>query len=67
MNHLEIRDMWLQKEAQEGRVVVSKVPGEENPADLITKVLGSKDIKSRLGVMSGSERICARGDMSFVE
>ena len=32
MKHLEIRDLWLQKEAREGRLVVSKVPGGENPA-----------------------------------
>ena len=29
-------------------VVVHKVPGIENPADLMTKILGIKDIDSRL-------------------
>eukprot|EP00973_Karenia_brevis_P062884 8742419-Karenia_brevis.AAC.1 len=52
MRHLEIRDLWLQKEVQDGRLVVSRVPGEENPADLMTKVLGYKDIKSRLEMMN---------------
>ena len=33
MRHLEIRDLWLQKEVGEGKVVVSKVLGTENPAD----------------------------------
>ena len=37
MRHLEIRDLWLQKEVGEGKVEVSKVRGEENPADLMTK------------------------------
>eukprot|EP00973_Karenia_brevis_P055805 7761846-Karenia_brevis.AAC.1 len=36
MRHLEIRDLWLQKEVSDGKSVVSKVPGEENPADLMT-------------------------------
>ena len=38
MRHLEIRDLWLQKEIREGRVVVHKVLGTENPADLMTKI-----------------------------
>eukprot|EP00973_Karenia_brevis_P024373 3361542-Karenia_brevis.AAC.1 len=37
MKHLGLRDLWLQKEVQEGRFAVSKVPGEENQADLMTK------------------------------
>eukprot|EP00973_Karenia_brevis_P071483 9931289-Karenia_brevis.AAC.1 len=52
MRHLEIRDLWLQKEVSDGKLVVEKVPGEENPADLMTKVLTVKEIKSRLSSMS---------------
>eukprot|EP00973_Karenia_brevis_P015872 2172423-Karenia_brevis.AAC.1 len=52
MRHLEIRDLWLQKEVYDGRLIVSKVPGEENPADLMTKVLSNKDIESRPGSMN---------------
>ena len=48
MRHLEIRDLWLQKEVREGRLEVHKVPGEENPADLMTKILSMRDILSRL-------------------
>ena len=48
MRHLEIRDLWLQKEVGEGKVVVSKVLGTENPADLMTKVLGLKEIGERI-------------------
>ena len=33
-------------------VVVSKVAGEENPADLMTKILGMADITSRLAHMN---------------
>eukprot|EP00973_Karenia_brevis_P087598 12147578-Karenia_brevis.AAC.1 len=37
MRHLEITDLWLQKEVSDGKLMVEKVPGEENPADLMTK------------------------------
>ena len=52
MRHLEIRDLWLQKEVQDGKLEISKVPGEKNPADLMTKVLGVRDIVDRLARMS---------------
>ena len=52
MRHLEIRDLWLQKEVADGKLVVYKVPGERNPADLMTKVLGIKDIKERLSMLN---------------
>ena len=48
MRHLEIRDLWLQKEVGEGKVVVSKVLGTENPADLMTKILGKKESIERI-------------------
>ena len=51
MRHLEIRDLWLQKEVADGRVTVFKTPGDENPADLMTKVLGTKEIEVRLEKM----------------
>lgn len=52
MKHLEIRDMWLQKEVRDGKVEVSKIPGEENPADLMTKILNTSDILIRLSGMN---------------
>ena len=48
MRHLDIRDLWLQKEVGEGKVVVSKVVGTENPADLMTKILGKGEIEERI-------------------
>eukprot|EP00973_Karenia_brevis_P016967 2328400-Karenia_brevis.AAC.1 len=48
MRHLEIRDLWLQKEVADGKLVVEKVPGVDNPADLMTKILSSREIESRL-------------------
>ena len=37
MRHLELRDLWLQREVGEGKVVVKKIPGAENLADAMTK------------------------------
>ena len=52
MRHLEIRDLWLQKEVMEGRLEVSKIKGDENPSDLMTKILSLKEIILRLEGMS---------------
>ena len=52
MKHLQIRDLWLQKEVAEGRLVVFKTPGADNPADLMTKILGADVIRRRLEAMS---------------
>ena len=52
MRHIEIRDLWLQKEVNEGKVTVSKVPGDDNPADLLTKVLGVGAVVHRLSLMN---------------
>ena len=48
MRHLEIKDLWLQKEVRDGKVIVSKVRGDLNPADLMTKILRIKEIHQRL-------------------
>ena len=48
MRHLEIRDLWLQKEVADGKLEVSKVAGDKNPADLMTKILSVKEIADRL-------------------
>ena len=51
MRHLQIRDLWLQKEVADGFLDVFKVAGTENPADLMNKVLGIREIQERLGRM----------------
>ena len=52
MRHLEIRDRWLHKEVAEGKVLVEKVLGIENPVDSVTKLLGVRDIMERLERMN---------------
>ena len=52
MKHLEIRDLWLQKEVHYGKVVVHKVLGIENLSDLGTKILNAAEISERLEGMN---------------
>ena len=52
MRHLEVRNLWLQKEICEGRVLVSKVPGNANPADAMTKFLSESELGSRLRILN---------------
>ena len=48
MRHLELRDLWLQREVGEGRVLVRKALGAENPADAMTKFLSVQLLQERL-------------------
>ena len=52
MRHIEIRDLWLQKEVLKGLVKVVKIPGESNQADLMTKYLGADTVTERLKAMN---------------
>ena len=67
MRHLEIRDLWLQKEVGEGKVEVSKILGTENPADLMTKVLSKEEIRVRLGAMNIEVRNQSEGGIVCVD
>ena len=48
MRHIEIRDLWLQKEVREGKLKGIKIMGHENPADLMTKILNIREVEERL-------------------
>ena len=52
MRHLELRDLWLQREVGEGRVLVKKALGTENPADAMTKFLTLPLLQERLRRLS---------------
>ena len=47
MRHIEVRELWLQEEVRKGKVVVKKVVGAENPADLMTKFLTKLEVIDR--------------------
>jgi hypothetical protein len=52
MRHLETRHLWLQGEVASQRVQVRRVPGEENPADLLTKYHRVEAVAKHLERMS---------------
>ena len=52
MRHLEVRHLWLQAEVSGQRVLLRRVAGEANPADLLTKYLGIRDVLKHLGSMN---------------
>jgi hypothetical protein len=52
MRHLEVRHLWLQAEVSGQRVVLRRVAGEANPADLLTKYLGIRDVSKHLEFMN---------------
>ena len=48
MRHLELRDLWLQREVGDGKVIVCKVPGLKNLADAMAKFLNQFELAGRL-------------------
>ena len=48
MRHLDLRDLWLQREVGDGKVIVRKVAGEQNPVDAMTKFFGWQALRDRL-------------------
>ena len=55
IRHLDTHTLWLQEKVRTGAVEVRKVKGEQNPADLFTKHLPSKDKVHTLVRMFGCE------------
>ena len=48
MRHLDVRHLWLQDAVAHQEIEVRRVPGEENPADLLTKYLPIKQVVHQL-------------------
>ena len=46
--HLDIKELWLQSEVRDGHIEVKHVPGETNPADLLTKQLPQKKLNQMM-------------------
>jgi hypothetical protein len=51
MRHLEVRHLWLQEEVSNHRVLLRRVAGEANPADLMTKYLNVRQVLKCLEFM----------------
>ena len=52
MRHVATRELWLQEEVLSRRLVVNKVHGAVNPADLLTKFLSHQTISRHLKALS---------------
>ena len=48
MRHLEVRYLWLQGAVKQGRLVMVKIKGTENPADIATKPKSADVIKEQV-------------------
>ena len=55
IRHLDTHTLWLQEKVRTGAIEVRKVKGEENPADLFTKHLPSRDKVHQLVRLFGCE------------
>ena len=51
---MQTRLLWLQQAVAERRVIVRKVKGSENPADILTKFLGQEPVQ-RIAMQLGIE------------
>ena len=52
MRHVELRDLWIQREVGEGKVRVVKDEGKADPADVGTKFLSATELAEKLAVLN---------------
>jgi hypothetical protein len=60
LRHLETHLLWVQQAVRSKRIDLRKVPGEENPADLYTKYLPSRERVSKLVGLMGCRYLDGR-------
>ncbi len=59
LRHISVQYLWVQERVRSGDIQVAKIPGVENPADLLTKHLAANDMEyhmSRLGLTAETSR-----------
>ena len=47
VRHIEVRFLWLQEVVRAGRIELRKIPGERNPADIMTKPKNAAEVVSK--------------------
>ena len=52
VRHLDVNILWFQEQCARKILPVNKVPGEENPADLMTKHLVAPKVLKNVGAVS---------------
>ena len=51
IRHVEVKQLWLQQAVAEGRFKLSKVAGQDNPADAMTKYQNRATLQKLLGMI----------------
>ena len=60
LRHLDTHTLWIQQAVRTGRVDLRKVPGEQNPADLLTKHSNSRQRLEELVKLFGCKYLGGR-------
>ena len=63
IRHLDTQSLWLQQALRKRRLGLGKVPGTENPSDLMTKHVDSKLLGEHVQSM-GCEFIAGRAELA---
>ena len=66
LRHLDTQSLWIQDAVRQRRVMIEKVKGTENPADLMTKHLDGpamNDMLQRIGIQTRSGRAVIAPDV----
>ena len=53
IRHLDVKFMWIQEAVRAGRIVIRKVRGVENPADILTKPRSIDEVEDLLKSIGG--------------
>jgi len=64
LRHIDTHSLWVQQAARSGRIEVRKVKGEDNPADVFTKHLPSREKVNQLVGLLGCRFDSGRPDAS---
>ena len=60
LRHIDTQTLWVQEKVRTKQIILKKVHGEVNPADLLTKFLSSKDNIEQLVKLFGLEFMSGR-------
>ena len=60
LRHIDTQTLWVQEKVRTKQIILKKVHGEVNPADLLTKFLSSKDKIEQLVKLFGLEFMSGR-------
>ena len=64
VRHVRIKLLWIQEKVEESELVMEKVVGEKNPADLLTKYLTANKSEQFVN-MAGQEYRGGRADQTL--